>query len=180
MERCQREENAIILVMGILFMGAIGMFVLAYRVHKQTSSVMERLANQLGIGKQVARFGTDAKYLGGHPSHPATGSLVLSLRERGFVMAAGGKASANYYSNVSDVSVMSQDQIQKDVTLTRLLTLGVFAFAAKKTTVTHQQFVRITLNTQGISSNVLIQSSQAGRIASLMNQGRILVAQHAT
>lgn len=161
-------------IMLILALLSIGLFVIAFRGNKRLNATMDNLANRVAIGKQIARFSGDARYLGGHPSHTLTGNVILSMRERGFVMTAGGRASAAHYSDVKDVTLMSQEQVHKDVTLTRLLTLGVFALAAKKTTVTHQNYIRVVLDVQGVESSFLIESQQAGQIASIMNRGRIL------
>ncbi len=151
---------------------------LAMKANNKNKSVIQSLSDKLNIGEEVARIsGPDVQYLGGHPMLPNTGTSTISFRERGFVICAPSKATANIYSTVKSVDVMDHEQISKDVTLTRFLAIGLFALAAKKKTVTHERYVKFIVELNGIENVVLIKANQAGAIASRLNAGRIAVAE---
>lgn len=72
------------------------------------------------------------KYLGGHPAREKPTTATVTLDDDG-VRARVLKDFLNVpWSEISSVSVEGPDEVQKRVTVTRLLTTGIFAFALKK------------------------------------------------
>ena len=72
-------------------------------------------------------------YLGGIPDIKKPGLVGVKVTSDGVVVSAGMfKKTTIPYSIITDVSMKTDEQISKDVTITRLLALGVFAFGAKK------------------------------------------------
>jgi len=83
-------------------------------------------------------------YLGGYPGHERKGSnAVLTDTKSGLKCKRGLSTIMEVpWSEVRSIEVDGPDQVAKRVTATRLLTIGVFAFAAKKKA--KQAFVIVT------------------------------------
>lgn len=79
-------------------------------------------------------------YLGGHPSisSSTSGGLEIYKSEINFSSFIGALKDYNFQSfripikEILNAEFKDETEISKDVTLARLLTLGVLAFAAKK------------------------------------------------
>lgn len=73
-------------------------------------------------------------YCGGIPGVEKTGDMVVSCRPDGIRIDPGTfkKKIEIPFSNIGKISLQTQEQISKDVTLGRLLLVGVFAFGMKK------------------------------------------------
>jgi hypothetical protein len=75
------------------------------------------------------------KYLGGFTDGPKSATTLIVLNETGILI--GGNLTQKFsvpWSMVSWLSVEGPEQLQGRITATRLVALGVFALAAKKTT----------------------------------------------
>jgi hypothetical protein len=89
---------------------------------------------RLGGGPAVKRVTVSyTNYLGGHPIHPKkhTGG-VLRFEADGVHMRAFRDLFVIPWTDVEGLFVEGSEEIQRRVTAGRLLTLGAFAFAAKK------------------------------------------------
>lgn len=64
------------------------------------------------------------------------------------------------YSNMNSMAMKTESQISRDVTLTRLVLMGAFAFGAKKKTVTTDVFVVINYNDSDGKEQSMIMSVQ--------------------
>jgi hypothetical protein len=73
-----------------------------------------------------------AKYLGGHPSQPKDKVVSLKVDETGVIASSIRPYLTLEWDDIEDLAVEGPDQVEKRVTMTRLLTLGIFAFGAKK------------------------------------------------
>lgn len=72
------------------------------------------------------------KYLGGHPCREKATTATVTLDDDG-IRARVLKDFLNVpWSDVKGLSVEGPEQVEKRVTVTRLLTTGLFAFALKK------------------------------------------------
>lgn len=72
-------------------------------------------------------------YLGGHPQIDGTiKGAVLVLDDNGIHLRQLRERFVIPWSSVDKLEVEGPDQAAKRVTVTRLVTIGVFAFAAKK------------------------------------------------
>ena len=72
------------------------------------------------------------EYLGGIPDFKKTGKVKVSFDKEEITVKLGSQKVQIPYAQVTGVSLKTGEQISKDVTLTRLLLIGVFAFVAKK------------------------------------------------
>ena len=72
-------------------------------------------------------------YCGGVPDIKKSGDYVVVAMPNYFEISVGLMKKVKIpYEAITSVSMKTDEQISKDVTLTRLLLLGVFAFGAKK------------------------------------------------
>lgn len=76
----------------------------------------------------------NGKYLGGHPHHPKPGKLNVNvvLDDAGVRCVGMRELFRIPWSDVAGLDAEGREQAQSRVTATRLVTLGVFALAAKK------------------------------------------------
>ena len=68
------------------------------------------------------------------------------------------------YVDIIDIEGMSETQISKDVTLTRLLLVGIFAFGLKKTTESTRKFFTITYKEAGKEHKVIFECVGAEKV----------------
>lgn len=72
------------------------------------------------------------KYLGGHPARSKPTAATLTVTDDGVSAKILRPFLDVPWSEVTHLAVEGPEQVEKRVTATRLLALGVFAFAAKK------------------------------------------------
>lgn len=168
-----------ILVLVILTI-TIGTIWVATKSAKINTNVIAQLSKKLNLGNEIKNISSfeGVTYLGGHPFLPNSGAAIISVRENGIVIVAGRKAAGNTFSGIKAVDFLSQDQVSRDITLTRLLTLGVFAFGLKKKRVDHKEFIRISFEVKGIENTILLQAKSAAPIVSAINSARIAAVHH--
>lgn len=73
-----------------------------------------------------------AKYLGGHPARGGATACTLTIDDQGVRARVIRPFLDLDWAEVREVSVEGPDQVERRVTVTRLLTTGIFAFALKK------------------------------------------------
>lgn len=70
-------------------------------------------------------------YVGGHPSHPQKwDNCSITILPQGLIMSATDDLIEK--SEIKSVDIKTEEEISRDVTLTRLLAFGIYAFALKK------------------------------------------------
>ncbi len=76
----------------------------------------------------------NAKFLGGYDDRKkALGNLSFFNESVDFKVAFSAKASFSIaFSSITNVVVEGKDQVSRRVTVTRLITIGIFAFALQK------------------------------------------------
>jgi len=95
-------------------------------------------------------------YCGGMAAVSKTGDMVVSVLPNYIEICVGlFKKSIIPYETITGVSMKTDEQISKDVTLTRLLLLGVFAFGAKKKTKTVTNYLVIDYIDNGIGISAI-------------------------
>ena len=111
-------------------------------------------------------------YLGGHPevSNPTSGTLIIN--KDGVHFAKSKNRFGIQFQDIKKSEFKSQEQIEKDVTFTRLLLLGIFAFAFKKRKVYAQNFLVITYDEFGIDNTVVFETEKANIITSRILKAR--------
>jgi hypothetical protein len=107
-----------------------------------------------------------AAYLGGHPdrSDPKSNG-VLVIDDFGFHMRGLKELFSIPWSEVVEVAIEGSEDAQKRLTATRLVTMGVFAFAAKKKSGTTYVGVRTGSYTCGFELEKVGAGDVRGRIA---------------
>lgn len=71
-------------------------------------------------------------YKGGHPALTKEKECSLKITNYDLTISYGLSSATVDYSNVTGINFETAEQISRRITATRLLTLGVFAFAFKK------------------------------------------------
>lgn len=90
-------------------------------------------------------------YCGGIPELPKPTLLEMIVTNNGIELILGFKKRFIIpISEIQDVTMKTDEQLSKDVTLTRLLLLGVFAFGAKKKTKQITNYLVIEYMSNGI------------------------------
>jgi hypothetical protein len=110
-----------------------------------------------------------AKYLGGHPLLMKEADGIARITKIGLFFEVMLTVNKFYIpaESILKAEFKNEEQISKDVTLTRLLALGIFAFALKKKTSIHINFLTVTYITEeGIENTIVFQTKNAGALAS--------------
>jgi hypothetical protein len=116
------------------------------RVKEEYKKAQEKTAELNEIrGKKLAKLGVE--YLGGFDDYTkSSGSLVFFQKRIEFNKSMNEKKSFIIEnSKVSDVAVEGRQEVNRRVTVTRLLTIGIFAFAAKKKSEEKEAYITIIL-----------------------------------
>jgi hypothetical protein len=96
------------------------------------------------------------KHINGHPKISANEIISLKI-DNNDVIFLKDKIEIDRISinNLIKYEVKTEDQIQKDVTLTRLLTLGIFAFALPKKRTVENKYLILSYVVNGVEINSL-------------------------
>lgn len=103
-----------------------------------------------------------AEYMGGHPRMRKQAKGKLHMKRKGLRFRYGlfGKLLIPI-SDIHSMQAMTEEQISKDVTLTRLLFLGVFALGAKKKRVDKTPFLTVECTVDGNETHVVFKDPNA-------------------
>lgn len=100
-------------------------------------------------------------YFGGHPEilNKATGTLEIKKDGLYFQRTIPFAGFIIPIQDITKAEFKNDTQISKDVTLVRLLALGVFAFGAKKKTKEEHNYLVVTYNSNGIENAVIFEAN---------------------
>jgi len=138
--------------------------------------------------KKLAKeeFMTDAKlfttaicdYLGGHPDieQRTIGNIFVNKKGLFFDASMSPKYFYIPIQNIIKSEFKNEEQISKDVTLTRLLAFGIFAFGLKKKRKEVQNYLVVTYDENGIENTIILESKNASALASAIIKARQLYA----
>jgi len=130
--------------------------------------------------KQNVLEETAVIHLNGHPSLKEDDPIFFQIRNNNTIYIY--KESANIgveipISNLTKYEVKTESEIRHDVTLGRLLTLGIFAFGVKKKSKIEEQFLLLSYVQNNIKIDCLFKQSsdnqKLGNIISTINRLRI-------
>ena len=129
-------------------------------------------------GKSYAM--STCQYLGGHPNiqSKCVGNLIVNNVGIFFEKSLPFKSFMIPIENVLRADIKTDTQISKDVTLTRLLALGIFAFGVKKKTKEEHNYLVLTYTEDGIENTLLFEanggvfSKNAGALTSAIAKAR--------
>lgn len=109
-------------------------------------------------------------YLGGIPQLKKSGEVdVYAYNKELQVYSKAGLFGTTVkipYENIIDVQLQTEEQVSKDVTLTRLLLIGVFAFGAKKTTKTTKYCLVVEYSKDGIQTKGVFSGESCNKMYS--------------
>ncbi len=121
----------------------------------------------LNLEKENKITQTKVKYWGGHPdvisNNVVCGDLIINNKYLCFVnqkliFGYQMKSFKIFLNDLVNVEYKNEKDIQKDVTLTRMAFMGIYAFAAKKKRVTRNNYLIITYNQSGIENKILFET----------------------
>ena len=117
-------------------------------------------------------------YCGGIPEMTKADSVEIVAGPKGVeIVRAFSKNVKIPLENIRDVTLKSEEQISKDVTLTRLFLLGVFAFGAKKKRKQSTNYLVIEYESGGISCSGIFTGDKAPKVYADINKTRQLYLQ---
>ncbi|AUN23769.1 hypothetical protein RSJ21_00260 (plasmid) [Clostridium botulinum] len=111
---------------------------------------------------------TKTSYLGGHIDFncgiPIHGTI--DIYEKGIVFVPSVKSYKFVgfsipFQDIINVEYKNEKDIEKDVTMTRLFLLGIYAFGAKKKKVENHDYLILTCNQGGIENKIIFEASLA-------------------
>lgn len=126
-------------------------------------------------------------HLGGHPYLKQDDNVIIAVKkDRIEIYRYPSEIKLTnpiLISQIKNIQFKSEEEIQKDVTLTRLLTLGVFAFALPKKTSVNNQYLIIQYEENGVEINCIFKSladtligknyDSAGDLLSIINRVKL-------
>ena len=114
-------------------------------------------------------------YCGGIPEMTNPDSVEIVPGPKAVeIVRAWGKNIKIPIESIRDVSLKSEEQISKDVTLTRLFLLGIFAFGAKKKTKQVTNYLVIEYESGGVSCSGIFTGDKAAKVYSQIAKMRQL------
>ena len=121
----------------------------------------------------------ERQYMGGHPDINKTCKGILTVNNDKIIFRGGMLSKFEIpIQEVTNNNLQTQEQISHNVTLTRLLAFGVFAFGMKKKKVDTTQYLVISYKENGIENSVVFQSNYVGGLASSIMKARQVYAKN--
>jgi len=154
----------IIILLGILFY-----------IYSANSIKKQGEEFELKHKQQEAIHSTFLVHLNGHPYLQPNDVIILHIRkdtiyfENKKLNASNKPATTSFTGNEVPLSqltryeVKTETEISRDVTLTRLVALGIFAFGVKKKTETNTQYLILTYVDNGVEITCIFKQVQIGQ-----------------
>jgi len=119
-------------------------------------------------------------HLGGHPYLQSGDRVFLQLQNNKTIYFHKENTDTGnkiLITQLTRYEIKTESEIHKDVTLTRLLALGIFAFGIKKKTEINNQYLILSYNQNNVEINCLFQyygdSRELGNLISILNKIKI-------
>lgn len=119
-------------------------------------------------------------HLGGHPYLSQGDSILLQIRNNNTVRFYKENTNTGQEIPINQITryeIKTESEIQKDVTLTRLLALGVLAFGLKKKTEINNSYLILSYTQNNVQIDCIfknvINNQQLGNIISTLNRLKI-------
>lgn len=101
-------------------------------------------------------------YIGGHPKINNEKNATITIYDKGITINYGLNNSVYIpFSNVVGVHYETKDQIERRITATRIVTLGIFAVAFLKKKKITEKFFTVDYEENGLENTILFSGSQA-------------------
>lgn len=119
-------------------------------------------------------------HIGGHPYIQSNENIILQIRNDNNVCIRKSNLDIINFINIKDIirsELKTESEIQKDITLTRLLALGIFAFGLKKKTEINNTYLILSYVQNNVPIDCIfkntVNNQQLGNIISTLNRLKI-------
>lgn len=172
------ENNMI----GIIFLGLVLLIAIYYMVNRSLRNDVEKLTKEYEekLKLQDIFSETNLIHIGGHPYLQTNDKILLQIKNNNsiyFYKEDTDTGKEIPLSRLTRYEIKTETEIQKDVTLMRLLTLGILAFGVKKKTKTEAQFLILSYTQNGVEVNCIFKNwyvgQKLGDITGTLNRLRI-------
>ena len=109
-------------------------------------------------------------YKGGHPDFTKESLSSITITNDKISITTDRKSSDILMSEIVGIHYENQEQIEKRITATRLVTLGVFALAFKKKKKTNDKFFTMDYKRNGIENTIVFSGKKAAEAHSAVNK----------
>ena len=118
---------------------------------KDFSLKMERIAADIGTNY-------DGKYMGGLAEVKKQKDINFNISTKGIVFNIGLFNKVNIpIDSITNFRIMDQNEVHRDITLTRLFLFGLFAIGMKKKRIEQHYFIVIDYEDYGINNSIIIE-----------------------
>lgn len=134
---------------------------------KESKEKKKQAFNEFKSQGKIIGFAA-GKYLGGHPDILVSLDGMIHVNPSGIFFDAS-LSNQFFFIPISQImksELKTEEQISKDVTLTRLVALGIFAFGLKKKRIEKQFYLIITYIDAGIENTIAVETNAVASTAS--------------
>ena len=112
-------------------------------------------------------------YCGGIPEMPKADIIeIVAFPDSMKIIRGFRKGIVIPYESIINISLKTEEQISKDVTLTRLIAMGVLAFGAKKKTKNITNYLIVNYLNNGIECTAVFTGETLPKVVSQINTAR--------
>ena len=180
------------IILGIIVIIIIGMVVIFILGREDPNIVQKRIQESEDNLKKYDTISTSFLiHLNGHPYLQPNDMVNIHIRNKNKTIffencminknkqsqTTGFTGNEVPIPQLTKYEVKTETEIRRDVTLTRLVTLGIFAFGVKKKTETNTQYLILTYNDNGVEITCIFKQvrdgQELGGIVSILNRMKI-------
>lgn len=131
------------------------------------------LADKVHVSEQC-------QYMGGHPSISRACKGILTVNNDKIIFKGGMLSKFEIpIQDIISTSMQTQEQISRNVTLTRLLFMGVFAFGMKKKTVDKTKYLVVSYEENTLQNSIVFESNYIDSLSSsIMKARQVYIKKH--
>ena len=145
--------------LGIMFFVGIGM--VKFGMRKAVNDRNDRVNTML---EEHSKCIANVSYISGIRGLLNSEKGQVKIFEKNISVILPSRTKDIDLKDIISIDAKSETEISKDVTIMRLITLGIFAFGAKKTTETIRKFFIITYNDTDKVRSLIFESNDAEAI----------------
>lgn len=123
-----------------------------------TAKAEQERRKELGLLNDV---NLKLEYKGGHPALTKEKDCNLKITNEDITISYGISSATINYSAVTNIGFETAEQISRRITATRLVTLGVFAFAFKKKKKDSEKYLTVDFKENNIECAVMFSGKRA-------------------
>jgi len=154
--------------MNILYtIGIVAMIIIVVAVINNSGNY-DAVFSGIGNTKEIM-FKSIVEYMGGIPGLSNTGPSAAIITNQVLNIGLKGEATTILLGNIKYAVLKTEEQIQNDVTLGRLLLVGILAFGLKKKTVNKQIYLLVAFELNGNEHIGVFGGENITNLASALN-----------